>query len=141
MNVPTPGTPPVSTDAGQALAIGIAGLSHDLRAALTAIYTATELLDQDLDQLGPTDIRQMARTIHRGTRRLEQLTDNLHSLLALRGDRLAVTLAPLICGRSWTSARTAPGRCSPRRPNHGWSTRPCPCPWFLPIGSSSTACV
>jgi len=98
MDMPDPHSSPVPTDSVQAFALGIAGLAHDLRAPLAAIHTATELLAQDLDRLDPADIRQMAQTIHRGTSRLEQLTDNLHSLLALRSGQLAVHPVPLDLG-------------------------------------------
>jgi signal transduction histidine kinase len=95
MDTPDLHSSPVPMDAEQALALGIAGLAHDLRAPLATIHTATELLARDLDQLDPAAIRQMAQTIQRGTRRLEQLTDNLHSFLALRSGQLAVNPAPL----------------------------------------------
>src|SRR4051812_26405874 len=86
---------PISTDPMPDSAAGIAGLAHDLRAPLAAIHTATELLARDLDCLDETEIQQMVQTIHRGVRRFEQLTDNLHSFIALRGGRLPVNRAPL----------------------------------------------
>jgi signal transduction histidine kinase len=95
MSSPNPDPLPIPADPGQAPTVGSAGLTHDLRAPVATIHAEARLLAQDLDRLDPTDIRQTTLAIHRGTGRLEQLVNTLHSLLALRDGRLAVAPAPL----------------------------------------------
>jgi signal transduction histidine kinase len=97
MNVPGDNLP-VSTEPVFDSAVGLAGMAHDLRAPLAAIQAATELLARDLDCLDETEIRQMVGTIDRSVRRFEQLTDDLHSFIALRAGRLTVNRAPLDLG-------------------------------------------
>jgi signal transduction histidine kinase len=126
MSLPTGDDIRTATTPVPELAMGIAGLAHDLRAPLAAIHAATELLAQDLDCLEAPEIRQMAQSIHRGVHRLEQLTDNLQSFIALRAggvtvirttlklrdvlEECAQTAGPVLAAKAqhWTIQQTTP---------------------------------
>lgn len=86
---------PIPVDPVPNSAETIAGIAHDLRAPLASILMASELLEQELDSIDVTQVRQMALTIQRGTRRFQELTENLHRLSALQDGSLMLNRAPV----------------------------------------------
>jgi signal transduction histidine kinase len=59
------------------LATQLAQLAHDIRAPVTTMQTAIELLDEDLARLDPSQIRHVVSALHRSTLWLQQLVDTL----------------------------------------------------------------
>ncbi|SRR5579884_277464 len=66
----------------------LATVAHDLRAPLTTLAAATDLLATDLDALDVEDLRRIVNTIHRGTRALQGLIDNLLCAATIKSGRL-----------------------------------------------------
>jgi K+-sensing histidine kinase KdpD len=73
----------------------LATVAHELRGPLSALETASELLDRDFDQLNEEQIRTMVSAIHRRTLWLRGLTENLLCSAAIGEGRLRVHLSPL----------------------------------------------
>jgi len=86
---------PDSAERTQSTAGRVAAMAHDLRTPLVAVHMAVELLWRDLDELDAAQVHQMAVTIQRGTRWLQHLVENLHSLAELQEGRLAVERTPV----------------------------------------------
>jgi signal transduction histidine kinase len=73
----------------------IATVAHELRGPLTAIETASELLDRDFDLLETDQVRQMVSGIHRRTLWMRGLLENLLTSAAVREGRFRVHPRPL----------------------------------------------
>jgi signal transduction histidine kinase len=86
---PASGTRPLGT------ADAIARLAHELRAPLATILTAAELLHQDLTHLDAEQVRSMAAMVHRSTRWLQQLVENLHCDTASAQGQMPLRPSPL----------------------------------------------
>lgn len=73
----------------------LATVAHEIRGPLSALETASELLDRDLDNLDDQQIRTMISAIHRRTLWLRGLMENLLCSAAIREGRLRVHARPL----------------------------------------------
>ena len=69
-------------------------VAHELRGPLTALETASELLDRDLDSLDPSQIRAMVSGIHRRALWMRGLMENLFVSAAVTEGRLSVHTRP-----------------------------------------------
>lgn len=69
----------------------VATVAHELRGPLSALETASELLDRDLDRLDDAQVKTMVSAIHRRTLWLRGLMENLLCNAAIREGRLSVT--------------------------------------------------
>lgn len=68
----------------------LATVAHELRGPLTALETASELLDRDFETLDATQIRGMVAGIHRRALWMRGLMENLLCSAAINEGRLAV---------------------------------------------------
>lgn len=74
---------------------GLATVAHELRGPLTALHTATELLDRDFDQLDLPQIRLMVASMHRRALSLRGLMENLLTAAVLTDGQLRVSPRPI----------------------------------------------
>lgn len=72
----------------------LATVAHELRGPLTALETASELLDRDLDSLDATQIRVMVSSIHRRALWMRGLMENLLCSAAINEGRFSVHARP-----------------------------------------------
>ncbi len=70
-------------------------IAHELRAPLSSLAAASELLVEDLDVLDPQQVRQMVQVIHDGTHWLQGLVENLLCAAALQAGRFQIQPEPL----------------------------------------------
>ncbi len=70
-------------------------IAHELRAPLSSLTAASELLIEDLDILDPGQVRQMVQVIHDGTHWLQGLVENLLCAAAMQAGRFQIQPAPL----------------------------------------------
>jgi signal transduction histidine kinase len=73
----------------------LATVAHELRNPLSALQTASELLDRDFDVLEPAQKRAMVSELRRRVLSLRGLTENLLSAAAISDGRLQVTRRPV----------------------------------------------
>lgn len=73
----------------------LAVVAHDLRAPLTGLATASELLAEDADVLDRQQIRRMASTIHRSALWLQGLVENLLCAATVREGRFRIQPLPM----------------------------------------------
>ncbi len=73
----------------------LAVVAHDLRAPLTGLATASELLAEDADVLDRRQIRRMASTIQRGALWLQGLVENLLCAATVCEGRFRIQPLPL----------------------------------------------
>ena len=73
----------------------IATVAHELRGPLSALATASELLDRDFETLEAVQVRQMVSGLHRRTLVMRGLLENLLASAVIREGRLRVHLQPL----------------------------------------------
>jgi two-component system sensor histidine kinase KdpD len=74
---------------------GLATVAHELRGPLTALHTATELLDRDFDRLDLAQIRLMVASMHRRALSLRGLMENLLTAAVLNDGQLRVSPRPV----------------------------------------------
>jgi signal transduction histidine kinase len=72
----------------------LATVAHELRGPLTALETASELLDRDFDSLDATQIRVMVSGIHRRALWMRGLMENLLCSAAINEGRFTVHTRP-----------------------------------------------
>jgi signal transduction histidine kinase len=72
----------------------LATVAHELRGPLTALETASELLDRDFDTLDATQIRVMVSGIHRRALWMRGLMENLLCNAAINEGRFTVHARP-----------------------------------------------
>jgi two-component system sensor histidine kinase KdpD len=72
----------------------LATVAHELRGPLTALETASELLDRDFESLDPTQIRVMVSGIHRRALWMRSLMENLLCSAAINEGRFSVHARP-----------------------------------------------
>ena len=65
---------PLSMDFG---ALRLSVVAHELRAPLNAVMASTELLIDQLEELDPDQLQSMVSVLYRGTRRMQELVENL----------------------------------------------------------------
>jgi signal transduction histidine kinase len=70
-------------------------MAHEIRGPLSAVALSSELLLDDLESLGPEQVRSLAQRIHRGTLWLQGLIDNILCDAALRDGRFELRLETL----------------------------------------------
>src|SRR4030081_297335 len=68
----------------------LATVAHELRGPLTALETASELLERDFDTLDPAQIRVMVSGIHRRALWMRGMMENLLCNAAISEGRLTV---------------------------------------------------
>ena len=73
----------------------IATVAHELRGPMSALATASELLERDLDGLDPEQIRGMVSAMRRRVLWMNQLVDNLLCNAAAGDGRLSIHAQPL----------------------------------------------
>jgi K+-sensing histidine kinase KdpD len=73
----------------------VATVAHELRGPLSALETASELLDRDFDSLDATQIRSMISGIHRRALWMRGLMENLLCSAAVSDGRFTVNARPL----------------------------------------------
>jgi len=73
----------------------MAVLAHELRAPLSSLSAASELLLEDLNVLEPGQMRDMLRTIRDGTLWLQGLVENLVCAASIQAGRFRVQAEPL----------------------------------------------
>ena len=69
-------------------------VSHDLRSPITAIMTASEVLESTTESLAPHEQEELLRTISAQVRRLDRLVSNLLELSRLEAGAAAPVLEP-----------------------------------------------
>jgi two-component system sensor histidine kinase KdpD len=79
--------PAASAPPGQEPPLAVSVFAHELRAPLSSLAAASELLLDDLDRLEPRQMRDMLQTIRDGTLWLQGLVDNLLCAAALQAGR------------------------------------------------------
>jgi signal transduction histidine kinase len=72
----------------------VATITHELRGPLTALATASELLDRDLDLLDAAQVRVMVSGIHRRALWMRGLMENLLCSAAINEGRFTVHTRP-----------------------------------------------
>jgi signal transduction histidine kinase len=73
----------------------IATVAHELRGPMSALATASELLERDLDGLNGEQVRRMVSAMHRRVLWMNQLVDNLLCNAAADDGRLTIHPQPL----------------------------------------------
>jgi two-component system sensor histidine kinase KdpD len=69
-------------------------MAHEIRGPLSAVALSSELLMDDLEALGPEQVRSLAQRIHRGALWLQGLIENILCDAALREGRFELNLEP-----------------------------------------------
>ena len=78
----------------------VATIAHELRGPVSALETASELLDRDFDLLETTQVRAMVSGIHRKAVWMRSLLENLLVSAAVHEGRLSVHPRPLDIGEA-----------------------------------------
>jgi len=78
----------------------VATIAHELRGPVSALETASELLDRDLDILDSGQVKVMVSGIHRRAVWMRGLLENLLVSAAVREGRLSVIPRPLDIGEA-----------------------------------------
>jgi signal transduction histidine kinase len=77
--------PPILPEIGQTSLLPL--LAHELRAPLSGLVAGSELLVDQLEALDPAQLRDTASIIHRGTRWMQELMENLLCASSLSAGR------------------------------------------------------
>jgi len=73
----------------------LATIAHELRTPLSALETASELLERDFELLDEQQIRTIVSGIHRRTLWMRSLMENLFTSVAIREGRLRIVPRPI----------------------------------------------
>jgi len=71
-------------------------VAHELRAPLTALTTASEILAEDASRLDPDEVNRLARTIQGVAHWLQAATDSLLTTAAIEAGHLRIARAPIL---------------------------------------------
>jgi len=76
-------------------ALLLSSIAHEIRTPVTALATASELILEDLDQMGRDELVRITETMHRGAVWLQGLVENLLCAATLNEGRLRIYRRPL----------------------------------------------
>jgi len=73
----------------------LSSIAHEIRTPVTALATASELILEDLDQMGRDELVRITETMHRGAVWLQGLVENLLCAATLNEGRFRIYRRPL----------------------------------------------
>jgi K+-sensing histidine kinase KdpD len=76
----------------------ISSIAHEIRTPVTALATASELIRDDLHQMGRDELLRLVETMHRGALWLQGLVENLLCAATLNEGRLRISRRRLSLG-------------------------------------------
>jgi len=76
-------------------ALLLSSIAHEIRTPVTALATASELILEDLDQMGRDELVRITETMHRGAVWLQGLVENLLCAATLSEGRLRIYRRPI----------------------------------------------